>query len=306
MAFLQIPREIRQEILRLVICAPTESPKSPSASQDSRHRLSRDRFKGHGIWQLHPQNPALPLLLLNKQIHAEVKKLLRYIPTDYHADIMYLEDRGMWITWSIPVLPRTGYIESVNATLRIFDPANDLSRKFNQSLDFRGGDGGPPMAVWGFYTLLVRLLKSGPGYLQPENTGNSSSRFAVKSIIVNVLSPTDGAAHKSIAMSDVDAELRSGRRNPALRRDDPSVPIEKRLAEYMCRHLSSLLGLSYHTLNSGAIVVECIPLISWSTGNCISGLISTSGCRTSVNRIGVRRLLLLLSGNEDMPNGFPG
>lgn len=184
MAFLQIPLEIRLSVFREAICSLADPPSCPAVSQEGRKRLSRDAFDGAGIWQLPLRNPALPLLLVNKQIHAEVKDVLeRATTSSYHVDVMYLKSYGLWTTWTIPALPRTQYIDSVHASFRVFEPTKDLDKRFRGSLSFNPGDGGPPLAVWSFHKLLTGVLTDGPGYLGGKQSGmrkGLASRYAAK------------------------------------------------------------------------------------------------------------------------------
>ncbi|KAH6989566.1 hypothetical protein BKA56DRAFT_576052 [Ilyonectria sp. MPI-CAGE-AT-0026] len=259
MAFNQIPREIRQSIFEWVICSPIDPPASPSVSQKGRRRLTEDVFWEGGIWQLPPQNPALSLLLVNKQFHTEVNYVLQHTPTDYHVDIMFVKGYGLWTTWSIPVLPRTQYIDSVHATFRLFEPTDDLDPRFRGSLSFRGGDGGPPSAVWSFYRLLTALLTNGPGYLGPEPLGRPCDlrpRYVVNKVVVNVLAPTDGAAHRSIVLGEEEENRVDARRFIDRSLHDASIAPEERLARYMTGELDHLLALSYHTMNYGMVLYE--------------------------------------------------
>lgn len=260
MALNQIPREIRQSIFEWVICSPIDPPASPSVSQEGRRKLSKDLFSGSGIWQLPPQNPALPLLLVNKQFHTEVNYVLRHASTNYHVDIMFVKGCGLWTTWSIPVLPRTQYIDSVHARFRLFEPTDDLDPCFLKSLSFRGGDGGPPLAVWSFYRLLTALLTNGPGYLGPEQTErlqNLSPRYVVKKVVVDVFAPTDGAAHTSIVLKDQEDEENTRRWSDGFLHDASIAP-EERLAWYMTSELDRALDLNYYTMNYGIILYESV------------------------------------------------
>ncbi|KAM5355117.1 hypothetical protein ACJ41O_001763 [Fusarium nematophilum] len=255
MSLSQIPREVRQKIFDLAIRSPPAPLASPSVSQQGRHKQAGARFRGRGVWHLKPQNPALGLLLVNKQFNAEVQHVLDHIPTIYHLDVMFVKEYGLWPTWHIPVLPRTQYVDSINATFRIFDPTDDLDPRFQRSLSFTRGDGAPEPAVWAFYRLLTAVLASGPGYLRDNEDG-----YIVKEINVNVLAPTDGASHESIVLSDQQlpaGEKERRRRYTAMALfDNDSFTPEERLAKYMTEKLSSILRLSYHTMSYGMTLWE--------------------------------------------------
>ncbi|KAH7142100.1 hypothetical protein EDB81DRAFT_948297 [Dactylonectria macrodidyma] len=247
MSLLQIPREIRQKIFDLAICSPTTPPASPSVSQEGRTRLSQDAFDGSGIWHLRPQNPSLSLLLVNKQFNDEAQHALKHISTNYHVDIMFVKDYGLWPTWHIPILPDTQYINSINASFRLFNPTDDLEPRFQNSMSFISGDGGPELAVWSFYSLLTEFLARGPGYLGSKND------YIVKEININVLAPTDGGSHKSIVSRDQEPKNETKQRRRPVRSlfCDTSVTPEKRLAMYMANNLGSILHIGYHTTRYG-------------------------------------------------------
>ncbi|KAJ3535289.1 hypothetical protein NM208_g7200 [Fusarium decemcellulare] len=258
MSLSQIPREVRQKIFDLAICSPVAPPACPSVSQEGRERMSRNSYDGGGIWNLKPQNPALSLLLVNKQFHDEVQHVLKHVASDYHVDIMFVKEYGLWLTWTVPVLPQTQYINSIEATFRIFDPADDLDSRFQHTLDFRGGDGGPESAIWSFYGLLTNVMERGPGFLGHEGD------YVVKNISINVLSPSDGAAHYNLAFKDVHPsemtrEEKRRRRYPikGVFRDE-STPPEDRLTEYITKSLSMVLHIGYHTMKYGMALWESI------------------------------------------------
>ncbi|KAF4980209.1 hypothetical protein FZEAL_3720 [Fusarium zealandicum] len=263
MALLQIPLELRQNIFRCVVCSPTEAPSSPSASQKGRYQLLESLSGDRGIWQLPPENPAISLLLVNKQVHIEVKDVLGHVPADYHVDIMFVKRYGLWTTWTIPRLPSTQYIDSVHATFRLFDPTDDLEPRFRNSLNFEGGAGGPEPALWAFYNLLIVLLCRGPGYFGPPRSSEPSrtnSQYVVKKIVVDILAPTDGATHRSLVWSDKECQGKPSRLH-MYGRDlfdvEESAP-EKCLASYIINHLHDLIDLTYHTMNYGMVLHESV------------------------------------------------
>lgn len=256
MTFLQIPVEIRLNVMKQAIYSLGDPPSCPTTSQEGRKRLPRGECFGGGIWQLPLRNPALPLLLVNKQLCGEVKDIIRLMTTDYHVDIMFLKSHGLWTTWTVPVLPQTQYIDSVHATFRPFEPTEDLDTSFG-SLDFHNGDGGPPTAVWSFHSLLTDLLAAGPGY-QPKKQEGIRSRYVVKRIIVDVVAPIDGAAYKSIFWEDERYEDEVSPRQDGRGPHDASIAPEQRLANYMIENLDRLLHLTYYTMDYGAIVYESV------------------------------------------------
>ncbi|KPM46265.1 hypothetical protein AK830_g280 [Neonectria ditissima] len=256
----QVPREIRQKIFEWVIYTPVIPPVSPSSSQEGRQRLSKNAFTGSGVWQLPPQRPAIPLLLVNKQFYSEVQHVLQRAPTNYHVDIMFVKDSGLWTTWSLPVLPRAQYIDSVHATVRLFDPTDDLSASFQHSLSFQTGCGGPETGIWSFYSLITTLLTNGPGYLGftgRDLTYSCKARYAIKSIVVDFVAPTDGAPHRSVVTREKEFGVKT-RELPDKFLHDSSIPPERRLAQYVAKNLDRVRGLDYYTMNYGTVLYEGI------------------------------------------------
>ncbi len=157
---------------------------------------------------------------MNKQIHVEVKDILTRAGTNYHVDIMFVKSYGLWTTWSIPAPPRTPYIDCVRASIRLFEPTPDLDARFRGSLSFRPGDGGPPSAVWSFYTLLTGVLNHGPGIPGEQSWKDCESRYACKRIVIDVLAPTDKHDYKGILWED-DNNMPPGLPWPHLNHDAP-------------------------------------------------------------------------------------
>ncbi|KAF5623286.1 uncharacterized protein FTJAE_10673 [Fusarium tjaetaba] len=231
-----IPLELRQAIFELILTAPV-APSSPSESQHGRDQLLhclRDMqwgWRPYGVWQQTPTNKALSLLLVSKQFYVEIQDIFRRLPNHYHVDIMFVKNYGFWPTWDIAKRPTSRYINKVTATFRIFEPTDDLDDRFKDSLSFRGGDGGPESAAWALYELLVSLIQHGPGYIGLPN----NQRFIINEIEVNVMAPTDGAAHTKFSCRDNDNPW--WLRFSGIEYGKELVP-EERLANYMFNRLN--------------------------------------------------------------------
>ncbi|KAF5708442.1 hypothetical protein FGLOB1_6402 [Fusarium globosum] len=129
----------------------------------------------------------------------------------------------------------------LTSTIRIFEPTDDLDDRFKDSLSFSGGDAGPGGAVWAIYELLVSLIQHGPGYLGLRN----NQRFVINEIEVNVVAPTDGAAHTKLSCRD--------NVNPwwlrwsCIEHTKDLVP-EERLANFMTSHLDAVFSVRTDTM----------------------------------------------------------
>lgn len=121
-------------------------------------------------------------------------------------------------------------------------------------MSFSGGEGGPEAAAWSFYDLLTEVIRNGPG-----DFGHFDGYF-IENIIVNVLEPTDGASHKSIACGDRELELgnKPPRRFTRKLFSDETINPEERLAMYIARNLGTVLSLDHHTMSYGMIVWEYV------------------------------------------------
>ncbi|KAI1014478.1 hypothetical protein LB504_012081 [Fusarium proliferatum] len=165
-----IPLELRQFIFELPLTAPV-APLSPSESQQGRGQLIyplrdiRWGWRPEGVWQQAPRDKSLSLLLVSKQFYVEVQDIMRRLPNNYHVDIMFVKNYGLWPT-----------------------------------LNFSGGDGGPGGGVIAFYELLVSVIQHGPGYIGLPN----NQRFIINEIEVNVVAPTDGATHAKLSCREND------------------------------------------------------------------------------------------------------
>ncbi|KAI3578913.1 hypothetical protein IWW34DRAFT_819864 [Fusarium oxysporum f. sp. albedinis] len=239
-----IPVELRQNIFELALTAPV-APSSPSESQHGRYRRAhhpQDRYwRPTGLWEQAPKNKALSLLLVSKQFHAEVQDVATRLPNNYHVDIMFVKNYGLWTTWDFTKRPTSRYIDKVTSTIRIFDPTDDLDDRFKDSLIFLGGCGGPEPAVWAFYDLLIGLIEYGPGYLGRLD----NCCFIINEIEVDVVAPTDGAAHTKLECRDNENPVWLYRSR--IRSRDERVP-EKRLISYMTNELDYVFSATRYTI----------------------------------------------------------
>ncbi|KAI1485116.1 hypothetical protein F5X96DRAFT_368737 [Biscogniauxia mediterranea] len=125
-SFLGLPYEIRDAILELVLYQPRRVPTVPSLAELSRRKITPLRrqlnYSRHiyasVLFDADPlTNPAVPLLLINHQIHDETVQILSRMasrPQDIALDFLCLDNGSIWPTWlSLPTLGpryRTLYI----------------------------------------------------------------------------------------------------------------------------------------------------------------------------------------------------
>ncbi|KAK3379051.1 hypothetical protein B0T24DRAFT_610601 [Lasiosphaeria ovina] len=175
-SLLGIPLEVRAMIILLAAQAPQSTLPDPGELHSQLRRTldraplaySHREQTRRVLFPAHPAaNPALPLLLANRQLHDEtLDTLRRAFPASsrpsvvYTADIVYLTDYTLWPTWlSVPA--RAPHVDTVHAQFRIFGcPAAHRLDEPPRGM-FSGGAGGPPPVVWPFYHLLVGSMTSG-------------------------------------------------------------------------------------------------------------------------------------------------
>lgn len=111
-------------------------------------------------------NPALPVLLTNRQLGAEMQDVLRRRfadrRPDYAVDVVYLKDGTLWPTWlSVPV--PADHVDTLTARFRLFSCPADMVMPLARRLGlFDSGIGGQPTAIWLFYHLLTVSFTRGP------------------------------------------------------------------------------------------------------------------------------------------------
>lgn len=113
-----------------------------------------------------PPNPALPLLLTNRQLRTETAELLTRPSFRRHAyfslDVVYLTDATLWPTWTgVPFL--SDRIDTLYVHFRIFKASANMAMEvpIRRGM-FQAHEGAPEAVVWVFYHLLVAGLKFGP------------------------------------------------------------------------------------------------------------------------------------------------
>ncbi|KAG4439722.1 hypothetical protein IFR05_004800 [Cadophora sp. M221] len=165
MPLLQIPRELRDHILSLLVLstavvAPPESPVNP----DDREKLDdigRRGWSSGGIvlYSKDTQMKGIPTLAINQQLRKETLAVISHLnlPSlrSYKLDVMIVEDTSLWPTW-LYVPTTTTMVEEVHVTFRI------MGASTRRRCGYSGGDGGPPEIIWAFYNLLERFLLVGP------------------------------------------------------------------------------------------------------------------------------------------------
>lgn len=246
LSFLDLPRELRDKILGLVIATPMSPPPSPADAGD---RTEVDvpgmRSSAGGKSVKYPRRfnrvDSIPTLLVNHQLHNDTLNAIDRLPTkhSYEVDVMLVDEGELWPTWlSVPAI--SSHADKIAATFRIFG----VNRRRRGG--FQLGNGGPPAITWAFYNALQRLLLFGPiGFKMNVKYMD----FSIKRLELNVLTPEgpvlpkDSKRHESRPVEDATAN---------------HVMHPEYLAEYITRDIRRLLGMSYHFASYGGILYERI------------------------------------------------
>lgn len=159
--FLQLPREIRDNVYEYVVESNAEPPKSPKDLTLS------DRCEFEGIWGQNAgtmvQKNSLAkvtchgLLFSNRQVSEELRHILSYNGTTGKLDCMAVDLR-LWATWTL--LPLT--LEYLQVNFRIF---NCVSIQWC-------GDGGRGLVAQHLLGLVGGFFEFGPRFFgKPLNRG---------------------------------------------------------------------------------------------------------------------------------------
>ncbi|CAH0027542.1 unnamed protein product [Clonostachys rhizophaga] len=253
----QLPTEIRQAILEEVILSRPVPARNPSESQAERFNMLTHR----GVWILDRRGSSAPsLLLVNKQINEETKVVTARTPVRCYVDLMFVKSCGLWPSWYFSQQLATEYIDSVEATIRLFEPMEDLDPCFSGSMSLVGGAGGPPGAVWDFYKMLAALFIE-PGFSFLEDwfsLENFEPNYVVRKLVIDVLPPTDGYPHRSVTFTEAELDSDAGYwAEGRYGANDASKPAELRLADFLLGHFDCLWDVGRGT-EYWAIFCECV------------------------------------------------
>lgn len=205
---LALPLEIREQIL-LEAIAVQEAPTDPPPSRDCQwvyvwwQEFGRDaqHLLHHDLWADNSKryrNPAIPVLLLNHQIHDEVLVLLRRpgTPCEYHLHVKLFGQWGLWPTWTyVPFLKRHSDADALHVQVKLFEPPRQLAGEFASRLTDdrpavrRGMGAGTSCAR--LVDILTSFFVYGPlsKNLLEDTRDWGHCRFTVKDLIVDVLPP---------------------------------------------------------------------------------------------------------------------
>ncbi|KAI9836027.1 MAG: hypothetical protein M1819_001638 [Sarea resinae] len=266
-SLLTIPREIRDNIIELVLCSKRNPPPdiaTAARSRRERHRRGIPERRGFNTWSYGPSHvefeqrdcavDSLPLLLVNRRLSCETKsaieRLALYSNLACSLDVMFVEERELWPTWLyLPVLAQQ--VDCIEVTFRVFGTAGEWKSAF------QAGDASPPEILWCFYYLLELLLRRGP---LGQRTSHVDKQLSIKTLVLNFSAEGDTYL---LPPSNVEfGEWMQSRRQRS--GTDFGVDLKETimrpewLADYIIVYLGFLLSMGYHTAVYGAVLYERI------------------------------------------------
>lgn len=283
--FLDLPREIRDKILEHALYTGRDPPLSPSELRPEGRCTVPARVSGS--WSIDAtsrvrfekrprSSPLVPLLLVNRQVHAELKevasRVLRQRP-NYTLDLMYLNDCSIWPTWtSVPMF--SGHVGTVHATFRIFHcPPEIETTDRRRNAMFTGGDGSPPPIVWLFYHTLVVFLERGLRVLKDDSSGNHGPGITIRRLIIDVSPAIEQNILPLVCRSSASSEDREQVRVSRWQNffeefySDRGINIAEmgggllaatQLANFIQSQIGGLLSLGNHRFSYGSVLYEHI------------------------------------------------
>lgn len=182
---LDLPREIRDKVLSLVLATPIAPPQKPD-NAIRRKEIRKPKsdpiqgwFDGEGV-QYAPgfsRIDLLPTLLSNRELYNESLVVISSLNTKsfYELEVMLVNEKELWPTWTFVPVP-TAHAQKVKASFRTFGCRE--KGPGNRYGGFTEGAGGPPLITWSFYSFLARFLSLGQNGL-PANEAERGTSISV-------------------------------------------------------------------------------------------------------------------------------
>jgi hypothetical protein len=254
-SLLGVPREIRDNVLSWVPLLPSPPPDPTHCQKADRTTLPRGYSGG---WQATDRvwferkpipNPVLSVLLVNHQLHDEMKDILAKMPArpDYSLDIMFFKDDcTLWPTWtSVPTYSRD--IDTLHVKFRVLHTPEHIAtpvqgRGRNSPATeyyYRPGPGSPPPVYWIFYHPLAGFLKHGPW--AKDHDIQREQGFTIQKLILEFLPATEPSILPVEPSRSSYDDFFAGFGRSIPQSPDESVRVAERLAGFVLHTLGLLL-----------------------------------------------------------------
>ncbi|MCJ1418258.1 hypothetical protein MMC32_004605 [Xylographa parallela] len=255
-SLLDIPPELRLQIIDLVLCHRRTPPQDPDTASLKRVPLHDVQYVSqiygpeHTLYDLDGYTTnSLSLLLTSRHLWAETQSALQALSAEpsYSLDVMFVNERELWPTWvSVPALWTR--LDSVVATFRIC--YDETWKKVS------GLDGAPDIVVWCFCSLLERFLTYGP--VGQRRLGCQDRNITVQSITLDFVSApgVEATMHQGGPFS---SDWYGSRSRASW--FDWTLPIILQagwFVELLHRYISTALSMSDQTARWGMILYERI------------------------------------------------
>lgn len=246
--FLELSRELRDSVYEALLLSSRPPPSSPEHGGARKYpsKEDEDHFEYHNHYPADDlKSTSGPLLLTCRQINEEVEEVMVRLTKSnrplYRLDLMLLDERELYITWLAFPHP-TNEISTLYADFRL---SGNVEGK--ESI-LRLGNGGPPILIWGLFTLIERFLQRGPDFLAPRNQGR---HMRIGELRVNVLTPPSPPP-SGYANRHYYDRSRKGHASP------------ENMVGFLIRYMSYMLRRCRYTVSESRLVFERIKRITFS------------------------------------------
>ncbi|KAF2501484.1 hypothetical protein BU16DRAFT_522460 [Lophium mytilinum] len=265
---LLLPRELRDDIIKLVINSyspPPRNPHDPFGQAKLKRHLDctyhKAPWSGSCILYDPRSHDYLPncsaLLQTNWKLHHETMERLNKLRPNFALDIMVVDNTQLWPKWtSIPMV--SSHVETVTAHIRTFRTEAGWQ-------GFLGGPGEPPSMTWAFYDILKRFLNIGP--VGPGYSVNEIGRgTTIQTLQIDVVCPKDLPEGTEVAPEQSGAQIYFPGHIPFVEGflyDEKKKYLmhPKSLARFLWCWLEALLHMDRYSAIHGAILFERVGTI---------------------------------------------
>ena len=195
---LQLPRELRDQIILLVLLSPRPVANSPADSLNrSRLRVSQnsdaETSLARDTWVFVEDDLYTGLSLACRQLRYETQLARARLEAGdrYHLDVMFVKEAGLWSTWAYAPTP-VKHIDTLYTTFRIFGVPKCLEEDDDwcNAEQFRGGFRNISPHAMNYFDLLSGYLQYGAGSRQASRAV-SRANYTVGTLIIDVLLPNE-------------------------------------------------------------------------------------------------------------------
>jgi hypothetical protein len=270
---LSIPQELRDRILELALSAIDSPPHNPASAVDYVPLNDTDYQSWLDAKQVrYPKNPvtphALPLLLLNRRLHADTLAALTRLCLPFELDAMLVRNGQIWATW-LSVGPFAPKLDRVHIPIRLFPRSTPVQESANA--DSASNVGGFSGIFWQLSSLIERLLLCGP---VGARQGIKKGFIGVDILELDILT-SSGTPEKGQNVDEMrDSQGPEGESQPAVRAEEWLIPISRgiRVLLEMYEDIASKGQLFYERVGKIRIMLDGEVRTELDLAKCLAGL----------------------------------